>query len=149
MRYQFSFFVTIIILITTSCSNINKSYLSVPLTASMSEKISADIYVDTSKKLTGYAYGGYLFHAFKLTGDSKYADGITYGVEKSSSFFTFFSHVEEVKAMAAYNAMQGAGPGVEILVYPRYVIEEGTFNPFWKSIKVKVIGYPGTVVNIK
>ena len=137
----------IAMLLLGACANINKSYTAAPLKPVVNAPMNADVFVDTSKKITGYAYGGYLFNLFKLSGDNKYADGITYGANNSNTIFTLLGHVEEVKAMAAYNALQGTG--AEILVYPRYVIEESTWNPFWKSIKVKVIGYPGKVVNLK
>ena len=138
-----------ITLLLGACANINKSYTAAPLKPVVNAPMNADIFVDTSKKITGYAYGGYLFNLFKLSGDNKYADGITYGADRGGVTISLFgiNHVEEVKAMAAYNALQGTG--AEILVYPRYVIEESTWNPFWKSVKVKVVGYPGKVVNLK
>ena len=108
--------------------------------------MDAQIDVDMSTKLVGYAYGGYLFNLVKVTGDNRYADGIRYN-GRDGGFFGFISKVQSVKAAAAYNAIRQSK--ADVLISPQYVVEESHFNPFWKSIKVKVTGYAGKVVSIK
>ena len=106
----------------------------------------AKIDVDMTKKLTGYASGGYLFHLLKMSGDNKYIDGVRFN-GKGAGLFSFASKISEVKAAAAYNAVRTSES--DLLVDPQYVIEESNWNPFYKLIKVKVTGYPGKVISIK
>jgi len=130
----------------TSCSSINKSHMNQSISVSISNEMKAQIDVDMTTKLTGYAYGGYLFNMLKINGDNKYADGISYNGGKMG-FFSAISKVESVKSAAAYNAIRQSK--ADVLISPQYVIEESHWNPFWKSVKVKVTGYAGKVVSIK
>ena len=82
----------------------------------------------------------------KINGDSKYADGISYN-GTNPGLLAILSKVEAVKAAAAYNAIRQSK--ADVLISPQYVVEETHWNPFWKSIKVKVTGYAGKVVSIK
>ncbi len=141
---HFIFILSIVFL--TSCSSINKSHMNQSISIEIKNEMRAQIDVDMTTKLTGYAYGGYLFNLFKLNGDTKYADGISYN-GNTSSFFSIVSKVESVKSAAAYNAVRQSK--ADVLISPQYVIEESHWNPFWKSIKVKVTGYAGKVVSIK
>lgn len=109
--------------------------------------MDARIEVDTSKKLTGYASGVYLFHLFKISGDSKYTDGVDYGDGKAGLIERWFSTSHDVKAAAAYNAIRTSN--ADVLVSPQYVIETNNWNPIYKQIKVKVTGYPGKIISIK
>lgn len=136
-----------LIFILTSCSSINKSHLNGGLKLTVTSEMNARVEVDTTKKLTGYASGIYLFHLFKISGDSKHADGIDYGGGRPGWAERFFSITHDVKAAAAYNAIRTSK--ADILVSPQYVIETNNWNPFYKQIKVKVTGYPGRVINIK
>jgi len=130
----------------TSCSSVNRSHLNQGIDISIASPMDAQIDVDLTRKLTGYASGGYLFHLFKVSGDNKYADGVTYNGD-NGGILSFISKIESVKAAAAYNAIRTSES--EVLVSPQYVIEESNWNPFYKLIKVKVTGYPGRVVSIK
>jgi hypothetical protein len=136
----------IIIMMLGSCSSINRSHLNSSIGLSISSPMDAQIDVDMTRKLSGYAYGGYLFHLLKVSGDDKYADGVTYNGGESG-IFDMLSKVEAVKAAAAYNAIRTSE--AEVLVSPQYVVEENNWNPFYKLIKVKVTGYPGKIVSIK
>lgn len=118
---------------------------------SIKTSMTAKVDVDMTKKLVGYASGGYLFHLFKVSGDSKYADGIKYnasgdGESFFSSLFGAFGKADEVKSAAAYNAIRTSS--ADVLINPQYIVEESNWNPFYKLIKVKVTGYPGKVVSI-
>ena len=144
---EFRFLTVLFILsILTSCSTINKSHMNQSISISISNEMKAQIDVDMTTKLTGYAYGGYLFNLLKINGDTKFADGISYNGGEQG-FFSIVSKVEAVKAAAAYNAIRQSK--ADVLISPQYVVEESHWNPFWKAIKVKVTGYAGKVVSIK
>lgn len=134
------------LLFLVSCSSINKSHMNSGVNISIDSPMDAQIDVDLTRKLTGYASGGYLFHLFKVSGDNKYADGICYNGD-CGGFLAAFSKIEAIKAAAAYNAIRTSES--EVLVSPQYVIEESNWNPFYKLIKVKVTGYPGRITSIK
>ncbi|MCO4794580.1 MAG: hypothetical protein KC493_12750 [Bacteriovoracaceae bacterium] len=129
-----------------SCSSINKSHKNTGIGISISAPMRAKVDVDLTTKLTGYAYGGYLFNVLKVSGDSKFADGISYNGSETG-FFDALSKVEEIKSAAAYNAIRQSK--ADVLINAQYVVEESHWNPFWKTIKVKVTGWPGKVVSIK
>lgn len=141
------------ILILGSCSTINKSHMNASIGVTINSPMDAKIDVDMTKKLVGYASGGYLFHLLKVSGDSKFADGIAFNSPGGSDsgflggIINSFSKVEEVKAAAAYNAIRTSD--ADVLINPQYIVEEGNWNPFYKLIKVKVTGYPGKIISIK
>ena len=137
----------IIAILTGSCSSINKGHLNSNLKISIESNMNASINVDTSQKLTGYASGIYLFHLFKISGDSKYADDIEFNEGKAGTFEQLFSNTYPVKAAAAYNAIRTSK--ADVIIAPQYVIESNNWNPFYKEVKVKVTGYPGYIVSIR
>ncbi len=129
-----------------SCSSVQKSHLNSGVDITIDSPMRAKIDVDMSRKLVGYASGGFLFHLMHVNGDNKYAEGINYNGE-GKGWLSFLSKVEKVKSAAAYNAIRTSD--AEVLVSPQYVIEESHWNPLYKSVKVKVTGYPGKIVTIK
>ena len=128
-----------------SCSSITKSQMNQSINVTIDSPMKAKIDVDMSRQLTGYASGGYLFHLFKVSGDTKFAKEIRFNGE-DGGFFSFLSRVRTVQSAAAYNAIRGTN--ADILVNPQYVLEENHWNPFYKQIKVKVTGFPGKIVSI-
>ncbi len=139
-----------LVFLSVSCTSINKSHLNSSVGITISSPMEAKIDVDMTKKLVGYASGGYLFHLFKVAGDNKHVDGVSYSASDENgflSFFNAFSKSSEVRSAAAYNAIRTSE--ADILINPQYVIEESNWNPFYKLIKVKVTGYPGKVISIK
>ncbi len=129
-----------------SCSTIHKSHMNQSVNVTIEAPMAAKIDVDMSRRLTGYASGGYFLHVFRVSGDNKFADNIRFnGVVPS--FFSFLSRVRSVKSAASYNAIRTSD--ADVLVNPQYVVEENHWNPFYKLIKVKVTGYPGKLVSIK
>lgn len=128
------------------CSTINKSKLSSSIDLTIDSPMRAKVDVDMTRKMVGYAYGGYLLNFIKVRGDNKYVDNVEFG-GKGRRIFSRFSRVESVKSAATYNAIRAGN--ADVLVNPQYVIEESLWNPVYKEIKVKVTGYPGTVVAIK
>ncbi len=133
-------------LIVTGCSSIERSHNNRGIDIKIDAPMHAQIDVDLSTELTGYAYGGYLFNVFKISGDKRYAPGMDYP-NKKTGIFAYMSRVEKVKAAAAYNAIRQSN--ADVLISPQYVVEESHWNPFWKSVKVKVTGYAGKVVAIR
>ena len=139
-----SIFVFLMAALATSCTSIG---------ISISSPMDARIDVDMTKKLVGYASGGYLFHLLRVSGDNKFADGIQYNSPGNSdpnfleTLTAGLSKVDSVKSAAAYNAIRTSD--ADVLINPQYVIEESNWNPFYKLIKVKVTGYPGKVISIK
>ncbi len=140
-------FIFIIILVISSCTSIKKSHLNSDLKISVKSNMKARINVDVTRKITGYASGGYLFNIFKVSGDSKYATGVNFNSEESGFFSRVFGKTEKVKAAATYNAIRNSN--ADVIVSPQYVLEESNWNPLYKLIKVKVVGYPGKIVAIK
>jgi len=146
MKTHISLTLIILLGLLSACSTINKSHKNSGIGISISAPMRAKVDVDLTTKLTGYAYGGYLFNLLKVSGDGKFADGISYNGSQPG-FFDALSKVEEVKSAAAYNAIRQSK--ADVLINPQYVVEESHWNPFWKTIKVKVTGWPGKVVSIK
>lgn len=148
--FLFSFLVSSLLV---SCSTINRSHMNSSINIRIDSPMDAKIDVDMTRKLVGYASGGYLFHLVHVSGDNKYADGMKFNEtgerEKGffSSLFEALSKTEAVKAAATYNAIRTSD--ADILINPQYVIEESHWNPFYKLIKVKVTGHPGKVISIK
>ncbi len=140
-------FITLAMLWLSSCSSINKSHLNSGIHLKVDSDMTARIEVDTTKKLTGYASGVYLLHLFKVSGDSKYADGVDYGDGKPGFIERLLSKEYDVKAAASYNAIRTSN--ADVLVSPQYIIETNNWNPIYKQIKVKVTGYPGRIISIK
>jgi hypothetical protein len=136
----------VLIVMVSSCSSINKSHLDSSVQVKIESHMDAQIDVDLTRKLTGYASGGYLLHLFKVSGDNKYLDGIAYN-GNDGGFLSFLSKVAKVRGAAAYNAIRTTD--ADVLVNPQYIVEENNWNPFYKLIKVKVVGNPGRIVAIK
>jgi hypothetical protein len=139
-----------LVLLTVSCTSINKSHLNSSIGITISSPMDAKVDVDMTKKLVGYASGGYLFHLFKVAGDNKFADGVAYSASSDNGIFSFLNAISktgEVRSAAAYNAIRTSD--ADVLINPQYIIEESNWNPFYKLIKVKVTGYPGKVISIK
>ena len=130
----------------SSCSSIQKSHLNRFVDVSIEAPMKAQIDVDMTRKLTGYASGGYFLHFFKVSGDNKYVDRVYFNGMKPG-FFSFLSRVRKVQAAATYNAIRTGD--ADLLVNPQYIVEESHWNPFYKLIKVKVTGYPGKLISIK
>ncbi len=150
---KLSILVVFLLSLTSACTSINRSHMNASIGISIDSPMDARIDVDMTKKLVGYASGGYLFHLLRVSGDNKFADGISYNSGGHSdggflsSISSALSKVEGVKSAAAYNAIRTSD--ADVLINPQYVIEESNWNPFYKLIKVKVTGYPGKVISIK
>jgi|TARA_B100001971_G_scaffold191814_1_gene195602 hypothetical protein len=121
----------------TGCGSVNQSHIYSPVGVSISSEMTADVDVDLSKKLTGSAKASYFLGIgiFKMSGDSKYADG--YGGMGTTG---------KVKAAAAFDAISKSDG--DILVSPQYVVTTSFIFPI-KTISVDVSGFEGKIKEIK
>lgn len=141
-------FTFLLSLLFFSCSTVERGHNNRGINISIDAPMQAQIDVDLSNELVGYAYGGYLFGIFKVSGDRRYTPGMDFPNQSRRPWlFRIFSRTDKVKAAAAYNAIRQSN--ADVLVSPQYVIEESHWNPFWKSIKVKVSGHAGKIVAIR
>ena len=117
-----------VVLVLTSCSSINKSYVNAPVGVSATVSLDADVIL--GNKISGSAEEVRLFGLLKLSGPTKYADNVFGGL----------------KAAAAYNALEGSE--ADVIVNPQYVITIHNMILF-KNYKVDVSGYKGTIKGFK
>ena len=123
------------------CSTLNQSANSEGMTSRLNVDFAADIDVGSLTK--GQSHTTILFGIFTF-GDSKFADGVNYGTNKTSFGF---SPSEDAKSAAAYNALKKTN--ADILVAPRYTVEEFNFLNIFKTIDAEVTGYSGTIKSVK
>ena len=110
------------------CSTYNQSFYQPELSTTnfhlKVEKLS-------DEEISGKASAGYLLSFIKVSGESEYADGITYPGNNGE--------YSELKSAAAYNAIRKAG--CDVLIAPRYIVETSN-SFFYRSVTVRVYGYP-------
>lgn len=126
---------------TSSCRSTKMNALATRAYAPVANinEIRAVIDVDMKKKLTGESATTYLF-CFKINGDNKYADGVTYSGKRG-----FLPRsIESARSAAAYKAVENSG--ADLIIHPNYVVEVEKFI-FFKKINVKVTGYAGYFKN--
>jgi hypothetical protein len=114
----------------------------------INNKLTADISVDTTKKISGVATQTKIL-GFTTQGPDKFADGVVYTPTQGGSFLdTIFSDSrDEVKAAAAYEATKAAN--IDVIVAPQYLVERKGFLFFYSKISVRVTGYPGVIKKIE
>lgn len=141
MKKIIYFGIAICCLVLTSCKSTLASATSTPI--SVGENIrpfDADISVDVTKKISGESNSAYFF-IFRLSGDSKYAEGVDYSTRTS----LFSSAVSKAKSAAAYKAVIDSNS--DIIVHPNYVVDIEDYV-FFKKINVKVTGFAGKINKI-
>ena len=125
----------------SSCKSTLASATSTPLSVTENIRpLDADITVDVEKEISGESKSLY-FLFFRLSGDSKYAEGVDYST-KSGLFST---KINRAKASAAYKAVKSSG--CDVIVHPNYEVDVEDYV-FFKKIHVKVTGYAGTINSI-
>ena len=135
---------TLFVLFTTSCKSTLASATSTPLAVTEDIRpLDADITVDTKNKISGQSKTLY-FLFFRLSGDSKYAEGVDYST-RSGLTGLFSAKVNKAKAAAAYKAVKSSG--CDVIVHPNYEVDVEDYV-FFKKINVKVTGYAGTINRI-
>lgn len=135
---------TIVGLVLTSCKSTVASATSTPI--SVGENIrpfDADISVDVSKKISGESSSSYFF-IFRLSGDSKYAEGVDYST-RTGLFSLFSLAVFKAKSAAAYKAVIDSNS--DVIVHPNYVVDVENYI-FFKRVHVKVTGFAGKINKI-
>lgn len=125
----------LVLFVVSGCSTVKKSHMYEPVQVDISTKMSADIDVDVTKKLSGIATARYLFGLIKISGSSTYIDG--YGGK---------GKIGKVKSAAAYKAIK-KGEG-DILVSPQYIVTSHS-NLFLRTIRAEVTGFAGKITAIK
>lgn len=75
---------------------------------------------------------------FMKFGDTEFADGAGYGVGGSS---LGFSDAEDTKAAAAYKALRKSG--ADIVIAPKYVVQEYSFLGLYKTTTATITGRAG------
>lgn len=128
-------------ILLSSCKSTLASTTSTPLALKENIRpLDADITVDVEKTISGQSNTLY-FLFFRLSGDSKYAEGVDYST-KSGLFST---KVSKAKAAAAYKAVKSSG--CDVIVHPNYEVNVQDYI-FFKKIEVKVTGYAGKINKI-
>lgn len=129
-----------VVFLATSCSTLRTGTTSVPMYSPKAEinPIRANVDVDMNKKLVGKSSSSY-FLFFRVSGDNKFADGMSYTSESKIAGL-FKARENKTKSSAAYNALKGSG--ADIIVHPNYVVEIKNYILF-KEITVTVTGYAG------
>lgn len=140
---KFNILVCVVVLAFLSgCASLNMSQPSGSVDAVVKTDLKADISV--GEKISGESKSNIIMGLFSFGGDSKFADGVNYN--GGSSLSMGLNPVDAVKSAAAYNAVTKSG--ADIIVAPKYIIEVNSYVVF-KTIKVTVTGYKGTITGIK
>jgi len=118
------------LLFMVGCSTYNQSLYQPEVTTT---NFHLNVEKISDEEISGTASSGYLFSFIKVSGESKFADGITYGSGTSGEY-------ADLKSAAAYDAIKRYG--CDVLIAPRYIIETSN-SFFYRSVTVRVYGYPG------
>lgn len=133
--------IAILFLFLTSCKSTLAGVVSTPISVTSNIRpLDADVTVDVNKKISGESSMAY-FLVFRLSGDSKFAEGVDYSVKSG----LFSSKIARAKSAAAYKAVTDSK--CDLIVHPNYVVDVEDWL-FFKKVKVKVTGYAGTINKI-
>ncbi|MBB2494875.1 hypothetical protein [Aquipseudomonas ullengensis] len=127
----------------TGCASHTISQPTAALEGAVKTDLKADVKV--GETITGQSSLNILFNVIKFGGDSKFADGVSYGASESG-FALGLDPVAAVKSAAAFNAVNASG--ADVIVAPRYVVDVQDYFVF-KKVSVKVTGQKGTVTSIR
>lgn len=129
----------------TGCSSMNMSSNSMPLAGGVQTDLKADI--DVGEKISGHSAATKILF-FTMGADSEYADGVNYGASSASAggLLPLPDPVAQVKAAAAYNAIESSG--ADVIVAPRYIVKKQDYFVYG-TIDVTVEGYKGTIKSVK
>ena len=126
---------SILLFLFIGCSTYHQSFYG---TGTSTPNYYLDVEKISDNEVSGEAYSGYLFGFIKVSGESEFAEGITYGNADTGDY-------ADLKSAAAYNAIKKSG--CSILIAPRYVVMKSN-SLFYRSVTVKVYGYPGRYTNL-
>jgi len=134
------FLLSLIMIVSISCSSLNKSVNKANFSASASTSLEAD--VEVGGKIKGTSKATLLFGFLQMPGGpNKFADGVF-----GQTFTNPFDPTGALKSAAAYDAMTKSG--ADLIVNPQYVITVDNMLLF-RSYKVDVTGYKGTIKGFK
>jgi len=142
--YKINILVLALVSFITGCSTLNESTPSPALNSKVDAAFSADIEVGNVTKgsaqkiiILGIPFG-----------DTKYADGVNYGASgKIFDVIYGYNQVELAKSAAAYNALKKKG--ADILIAPRYTVDEFNFFYIFRVIDVDVTGFSASIKSVK
>ena len=135
MKSKFGILITTFILLV-GCSTYHQSYYQ---PATQTSPYTLEVEKISDNEITGNASSSYIFGFLKVSGESQFADGITYGSANDGEY-------PELKSAAAYDAI--SKNNCSVLIAPRYIVK--TSNAFfYRSVSVRVIGYPGRYKQLK
>jgi len=122
--------------LSIGCSSYYQSFYQ-PSTSTSGYTVEVEKISDT--EISGEGSSGYIFGFIKVSGESEFADGITYGSSDNGDY-------SDLKSAAAYDAIKKNG--CNVLIAPRYIVQTSN-SFFYRSVTVKVYGYPGKYKSVK
>ncbi len=132
-------FLLFIILITITFLGCSTYYQSFYQPGLETTNFRLEIEKLSNKEISGEGYSSYILGFIKVSGESEFADGVTYGAGTSGEY-------ADLKSAAAYDAIMKNG--CDVIIAPRYIVE--TSNAFFfRSVTVKVYGYPGKYLMVE
>lgn len=134
--------VVAVVLVTSGCMSHNVSQPNAPIAGSVTADLKANI--EVGGEIKGQSSSNILFGVLKISGDSEFADGVTYGGQASA--FSLPDPVSAIKAAAAYKAVKDSG--ADLIVAPRYAVSVEDYFIF-KAVNVTVTGNKGTIKSIR
>lgn len=151
MKHKSLFVFLVSVMFLSSCTTYNKSQPSSSVNFVVDAPMKADVDVDMTRVLKGVATEMVILGLNWQTNDY-YLDGVSYGGGEGAGGFLggFFGDatVDRAKAGAAFNALRKE-KDVDVLIAPRYVVQQKKFGPFYKKVTVEVSGYAGKIKRIK
>jgi len=118
------------------CSTYNQSFYQ-PATKTSGYEL--DVEKISDNEISGEGSAGYIFGFIKVSGESEFADGITYGYSDNGDY-------SDLKSAAAYDAIKKNG--CNVLIAPRYIVQTSN-SFFYRSVTINVYGYPGKYKSVK
>ena len=132
----------VVVLATTGCMSHNVSQPNAPIAGTVTADLKANI--DVGGEITGQSTSNILFGVLKISGDSEFADGVTYGGPAPA--FSLPDPISATKAAAAYKAVKSSGS--DLIVAPRYAVSVEDYFIF-KKVNVTVTGNKGSIKSIR
>ena len=134
--------VAAVILATSGCMSHNVSQPNAPIAGSVTADLKANI--EVGDVITGQSSSDILFGVLKISGDSEFADGVSYGGPTPA--FSLPDPVSATKAAAAFKAVKSSG--ADLIVAPRYAVSVEDYFIF-KKVNVTVTGNKGMIKTIR
>ena len=134
--------VAAVVLATSGCMSHNVSQPNAPIAGSVTADLKANI--DVGDVITGQSSSDILFGVLKISGDSEFADGVSYGGPTPA--FSLPDPVSATKAAAAFKAVKSSG--ADLIVAPRYAVSVEDYFIF-KKVNVTVTGNKGMIKTIR